>query len=200
MTLKLYEFAVSRSARVRWTLAELGLSFESRSGADLFGSDELKRVHPLGKLPAFEDDGRPLFESAAICSWLADKHPDKELIAAAGSWDRALHDQWVAFALTEIEAHLWSNARNTFVYPEKHRIQAVLKQNDRELKRSLPVLDAHFKGREFIVGDKFSVTDIIVGYATNWARRRGVMGEFDNVLAYNQRLLDRPLCPYSKDA
>jgi len=140
-----------------------------------------------------------LFESAAICSWLADKHSDRGLIAVAGSSDRALHDQWVAFTLSEVEAHLWSTARNTFVYPEQQRFPAIIDQNNTELDRSLSVLDVHIKDREFIVGDGFSVTDIIVFYATNWARRRGAMGEFQNLRVYNQRMLDRPLCPYSKD-
>lgn len=199
MTITLYEYGPTRSLRVRWTLLELNVSFDSKADRSLIGAEHFKQIHPLAKLPAIEDDGRPLFESAAICTWLADKHSEKGLSWEAGSWERALHDQWVSFALTEVESHLWSTARNTFVYPEAARVTAIFEQNSRELKRALPVLDTHFADHDYLVGDKFSVTDIIVGYAINWARRSGETKDLSNLEAYNQRLLDRPLCPYSKD-
>ncbi len=199
MSIKLYEFAPTRSARVRWTLLELDIPFESRSDRALFGSDELKKVHPLGKLPAIEDDGRPLFESAAICSWLADKHPEKGLIAVPGSWDRALHDQWVAFILTEVEAHSWSSFRNTVVYPEDRRVPAIIEQNNAEIKRSLAVLDHYLSDKDYLIANRFSVTDIIAGYEINGARRNGHLEDFRNLQIYTERLLDRPLCPYSKE-
>ena len=79
MTITLYEFGPTRSQRVRWTLTELGIEFESKEDRALIGSEELKSVHPLSKLPALTDNGRNLFESAAICTWLADSHPDKRI-------------------------------------------------------------------------------------------------------------------------
>lgn len=199
MSLTLYEYSPTRSDRVRWALLELDVPFESVAGRELIGSDKLRKVHPLAKLPAIEDDGRPLFESAAICTWLADKHADRGLIPAAGTWERALHEQWVCFILTEVEAHLWSNARNTFVYPEEKRLPAILEQNNAELKRALPVLEAHFADHEHILGEDFSITDVIAGFAVNWARVTGALKGFDNLGAYNRRLLDRPLCPMSKE-
>ena len=196
MTVTLYEFSPTRSDRVRWTLLELGETFDSVSGRHLFGSDELKQIHPQGKLPAITDAGRPLFESAAICTWLADKHPDRELGWPSGTWERALHDQWIAFILSEVEAHLWSVGRNTFVYPEERRQQAVIDQANEELAKSLAVIDNHLLETDFFIGNRFSVTDIIAGFATNWAHGNGRTGDFPNVEAYNRRLTARELCPY----
>ena len=198
MTITLLEFSPTRSDRVRWTLLELGLPFESVAGQHLFGSPQLTAVSPLGKLPGLVDDGRPLFESAAICTWLADSHPEKGLVAASGSWERALHDQWVSFCLAEIEAHLWSSARNSFVYPEGQRVPEVLAQNETEGRKSLRVLDKHLATTPYMVGGRFTVTDIVMGFATNWARRIGWADGLEHVLAYNARLLARPLCPYPK--
>lgn len=113
MSITLYELQPTRSARVRWTLLELGVPFESVEGRDVFAMPELAEIHPLSKLPALRDAGRPLFESAAICNWLADSHPEAGLIAPSGAWARALHDQWVAFTLSEIEAFLWHTARTS---------------------------------------------------------------------------------------
>lgn len=199
MTIVHYEFTPTRSQRVHWTLAELGIAHESRNDRALIGSDELKKVHPLGKLPAITDNGRPLFESAAICTWLADSHPEKGLVAPSGTWERAQHDQWCAYIMTEIEAHLWSSARNTFIYPEEERLEVIHAQNAKELKRAMGPLDAHLKDNNFLVANTFSVTDIFCGFATNWARRFGHLEGFGNVQAYTMRLLDLPNCPFTKD-
>ena len=201
MTITLYELAPTRSARVRWTLLELDLPFESVTGepASFFHSPELTAIHPMGKVPALADDGRKLFESAAICNWLADSHPKAELIASSGTFARALHDQWVAFALAELEAHLWSTARNTFIYPEAERLPAVFPQNAKEAKLALAIFDAHFASNDWLVENRFSVTDIFAGYALNWARMQKLTAEFEHVTAYLNRLLSRPLCPYRHD-
>lgn len=196
MTIKLYEFAVTRSARVRFTLQELGLAFESIAGPETFHHPDVAAIHPLKKLPALRDNGRPLFESAAICAWLADSHPDKGLIAPSGSWERALHDQWTSFALTEIEAHLWHTARNLFILPESERLPAVFPQNEAATKQGLAVLEAELNGKDWLIRDTFSVTDIIVGYDACWAQMLGYADELPNVSAYAERMLARPHCPY----
>ncbi|MDE3114149.1 MAG: glutathione S-transferase family protein [Pseudomonadota bacterium] len=201
MTIALYELAPTRSARVRWTLLELDIPFESVTGEapEFFRSPELRAVHPLGKVPALVDNGRKLFESAAICNWLADSHPEKGLIAPSGSFARALHDRWVAFTLSELEAYLWSTARNTFIYPEAERLPAVFEQNAMEARRALAVFDDHLADAEWLVDGRFSVTDIFAGFALNWARMTELTANFAHVRAYLDRLLARPLCPYRKD-
>ena len=135
---------------------------------------------------------------AAICAWLADSHPEKGLIARPGSWERALHDQWVSFCLAELEAHLWSTARNSFLYPEEKRLPAVFEQNEAEGRRSLKVLDAHLATTAFLVGGRFTVADIIVGFTTGWAQQVGWTSGLDAVPAYNDRLRAMPKCPYGK--
>lgn len=196
MSITLYEFAPTRSARVRWTLLELGVPFESVAGQEVFALPALAEIHPMSKLPALRDDGRPLFESAAICNWLADSHPDAGLIAPSGTWARALHDQWTAFTLAEVEANLWHTARNMFIYSEEDRVPAVYEQNAKEAKRGLAVIDAALKGKTWLVEDRFSVTDIFVGYSVAWANLQGLAADLPHLTAYGERLLARPLCPY----
>ncbi len=169
MEITLYEFGPTRSARVRWVLQELDLPFESISNATLPGSAEIEHIHPLRKLPAMLIDGEPMFESAAICTFLADAHPDKGLIPAAGTRQRALHEQWSYYCMTEIEPHSWSNFRNTFFYPEERRVPEIVEQNNFETGRSLKALNSALEGKDYILGDQFQVTDIIVGYAVNGA-------------------------------
>lgn len=198
MDITLYEFSPSRSVRCRWTLQELGLAFESVQAREIMGTDDYKKIHPLGKLPALQIDGRTMFESAAICTYLADLVPAKGLIAKPGDWERAMHEQWVCYALTEMEAHLWSSARNTFVYPEEQRIDAIFDQNAREFQRAAGPLDAALAQDDFLVGNRFSVTDIIVAFTVNWAGNAGQLDGFRNLERYLDRLYDRPHCPLAK--
>ncbi|MBT3371834.1 MAG: hypothetical protein HOA08_01535 [Rhodospirillaceae bacterium] len=58
MDVTLYEAGTSRSARCRWTLLEAGMPFNSVTRANLSKSDEVKALHPLGKLPVAVMVGR----------------------------------------------------------------------------------------------------------------------------------------------
>ena len=198
--IRLHEFPPTRSARCRWALLEAGLAFESAPGGPaLIGSAELRRVHPLGKLPAIEIDGRPLFESCAIATHVADLVPEKGLVAPAGSWERALHDQWTSFVLTEMEAWLWSNALNTFVLPEDERNPSVFEQNGRFFKRAAAVLDEVLAAARYLVGDRFTAADIIAGYTVNWGRQQGLIDDLTNLRRYLDRLFERPHCTLSPE-
>ncbi len=194
MALTFYEYAHTRSARVRWTLLELGMPFEGIAGRELIRSSELKKVHPMGKLPAILADGRPLFESAAIATWCADQRPEPGLAHKPGSWERALHDQWVSFALTEMEAHLWSRLRNTVLLPEAKRVAAIVPQNEADYRAGAAVLDGHLKDRDFLIGNAFSVTDIIVAFIANWGRNSGLNAEAPAVNRWLDTLYKRAHC------
>lgn len=199
MKIKLFELAPTRSARVRWTLLEAGLEFEAEGGGlEIFENEELASAHPLRKLPAVIIDGKPMFESAAICTHLADMVPEKRLIAKPGTWERAMHEQWSYFCMTEMEAFLWSSALNSFVLPEEKRISAIIEQNAKLLKRSAGALEKALDGNEYLVGDRFSVTDIIMSYTLNWAEGQGLLEGCPNLQAYIERQLARPQCPMKK--
>ncbi|MBM84550.1 MAG: hypothetical protein CMM47_00810 [Rhodospirillaceae bacterium] len=199
MHVTLYEHGTNRSARVRWTALEAGIDYQAISRPDLIGSDELRRVHPLAKLPAAEIDGRPLFESTSICTYLADHAPVIDLIANPGSWARAKHDQWVAFTLAEMDAWLWNTAINKYVLPENQRMDAGFTQNNKMFQRSAAVLDRVLSHQPFLVEDRFTVTDIIVGWSVNWGRRTGNLKGFNNLKAYLDRLFQRPFCTLNPD-
>lgn len=196
----LFEFAPTRSARVRWTLLEVGLDFESIGLDDpsVFGNPELFAVHPLGKLPAAKIDGMPLFESAAICAAIADRKPGKDLIARPGTWDRCLHDQWSYFALAEMESWLTANMMNTFILPEEQRITACIDQNIALYKKNAKLLEGVLGESDYLVGNRFSVTDIIVGFTINAAERMGYNDDMPNLQRYVERLHEREHCTLQK--
>src|SRR5438270_12312380 len=81
--MKLYEFPPTRSIRVRWTLQELEVPFESvivdPTKAELRQPACLE-VNPAGKLPALVDGDLVLTESVAIVLYHAEKYPDRNLL------------------------------------------------------------------------------------------------------------------------
>jgi glutathione S-transferase len=194
LDITLYEFGPSRSKQVRWALLELGLEFRSIEGLEILHSEELKKVNPMGKVPAVLINGEPLFEAVAICVYLADLVPEKGLIAPSGTRERALHLQWVSFALSELEAYVWSNARNTFVLPEEKRITALFEQNNKAFIKATRVLDKVMEDKDYLVGERFSVTDILVGAVLSWGNNQGLLEQAPNLQKYVERLKERPHC------
>lgn len=200
MDIRLFEADGSRSVRCRWTLLEAGIDYETApAGRNGAARPELDKVHPLKMLPAAVIDGKPLIESAAIATYIADQAPEKNLIGKPGTWARALHDQWVSFALTQMEAWLWSSARNNFVLPEDERVPAIFKQNSEAYQSAAAVVDQALSGDDYLVENRFTVTDIIVGYTVNWGRRAKFNDALPNLGRYLDRLWERPHCTLSRN-
>lgn len=188
----LYEYAPSRSARCRWTLLEAGLPFTSvEEGPALVGSERLKPFHPLKKVPAAEIDGEPLFESAAICTAFADMVPESGLVGPSGSRERALHDQWVSFTLSEMECWIWNSDMNTRVLPDDKRVSAHLEQNDALFRRGARVMNEALADADYLVGGRFSVTDIIASFTVQWGHAQGLIDDFGHLQSYLARLAVR---------
>ena|SRR5690242_11673221 len=195
---KLFHTAGTRSERVRWVLRELQLDYEIITEPRAARSAGLQAAHPLSKVPAITVPEGSLFESLAICNWLADSHPAQELGWRAGTWDRAQHDQWTAFTLAELEANLWHTARNKLLYPEHLKVPAVYEQNARESQRALAVLDEHLRDRKWLVGERFSVTDIFCGFALCWASWTQLTTGFEAVERYIGELQGLPNCTWRR--
>src|SRR5947207_15156799 len=99
--LKLFYVPQTRSFRPRWLLEELGVPYELvKMTAAQTKTPEYLAVHPLGKVPALQDDGVTIFESAAIIAHLADKFG---LAPKAGTAQRGLYYQWIIFAMATLE-------------------------------------------------------------------------------------------------
>src|SRR5262245_15092401 len=107
--MKLYEFAPTRSIRVRWTLQELGVDFEAITVDMLAGenrSPAFLKINPAGKLPVLVDGDMVLTESVAIVLYLAEKYRDKGLIPT-DLRQRAQMIRWLLFTTTEVVQSLW---------------------------------------------------------------------------------------------
>ena len=192
--MKLYEFAPTRSIRVRWTLQELGVPFEAetiRLPAGEHQSPKYLAINPAGKLPTLVDGDLVLTESTTIVRYLAEKYPDKRL------WptdlrERAEADRWMMFAVTELEQPLWRIARHSFIYPEEQRLPADAEIARREFTQMAKVLDQHLRGREFVARHHATVSDFVIAYTLDWANEEDLLDDTPALKAYMERMYARP--------
>jgi glutathione S-transferase len=195
--MKLYEFPPTRSIRVRWTLQELGLDFESIP-VDLRAGEhrrpEFLALNPAGKIPVLVDGEFILTESVAIVLYLAEKHRGAGFLPADVRGRAAMH-RWLLFATTELEQPLWRIARNTFIYPEHERIAADVEIASREFREMAAVAEEHLLGRDFLVGDSVTVADFVMAYTLDWGSESGLLEGFPALVGYMERMYARPRAP-----
>lgn len=195
--MRLYEFGPTRSIRVRWTLQELGVDFESVTVNLMVGEHrrpEFLKINPAGKLPVLVDDDFVLTESVAIVLYLAEKYRDKELVPTDIK-QRAQVNRWLLFAATELEQPLWRISRHTALYPEHLRLPAEVSLARQDFTNMAAVLEDHMQGREFIVGDTLTVADLVSAYTLDWANEIRLLNDSQQLLGYIERMYARPNAP-----
>jgi glutathione S-transferase len=186
--MRLYHLPNTRSTRVLWLLEEIGAPYELTllTKEERKGDEHLGR-HPLGLVPVIEEDGGFVLESLAICLHVADLHPEAALIPPIGTHERALVYQWSVFAMTELE-------------PAILEVLAARREEDEEraasgvdrFRAAGTVVEQALEGREYLVGDRFSVGDLICGAVLIFARRAELTEGLPNIAAYLDRLDARP--------
>ena len=169
----LYGMPHTRSFRALWALEEIGAEYQYRVvnlGKGEGSSAEFLELNPSGKLPVLTDTDLVLTESAAICTYLADSHPDKNLIPGVGTLDRARYNQWCYFVLTELEQPLWTMGKHKFALPKEYRVREVQKTAGFEFMRAIRILEEGLKSRDFLVGEHFTMADLLAVHTLSWAQ------------------------------
>ena len=192
--MKLYEFPPTRSIRVRWTLQELGVDFESitvNMTAGEHKSPAFLKVNPAGKLPVLVDGDLTLTESIAIVLYLGEKYIDQGLMPRDLRQRAELH-RWLMFAATELEQPLWRISRNTFLYPEDQRIPADIARAREDFAGMAAVIEEHMKGRQFVVGNTVTVADFVMAYTLDWANEFQMLEGFPGLKPYMMKMYERP--------
>jgi len=114
----LYGAGRSRWVKPYWTLKELDIPFEAvkvRPSKVKQDHPKFLKINPYEKVPALTDDEFVLFESSAICTYLADKYPEQELIPKFGTQARAQYNQWISFIISELEQPLWCVTKHKYL-------------------------------------------------------------------------------------
>jgi len=177
----------TRSVRVLWALKEIGEPFEATriAGEERRSPAHLDR-HPLGRVPALElDDGTTIFESAAILLTLGDLYPGSGVLPAPCSSERALVTQWVLFGMTELEGPLY-------------RWIAEIRTGDENAPMperfadAANAITAALDGRDWLVGERLTVADIVCIGVLGSANSRGLLEPWPKLRDYVERGESRP--------
>jgi len=195
MAMEIYGPASSRTRRPLWTAEECGADYVHKTVALMKGEHfaaEFRAMNPNARVPVLRDGDFVLFESAAICRYIARKYPKAGLLPEPGTREDALVDQWCFWVCTELEQPLWSLGKHRFAIPEEYRIAEMERTALWEWQRAAPVIAEALAGREFLVGDTFTVADVLAGHTLAWARAQQVPFGSDVLDAYLERMKARP--------
>ncbi len=185
MTLTLYTNPMSRGRMARWMLEEIGEPYEARmlDFGPPMKSAEYRAINPMGKVPALVHDGRVVTEVAAIGGYLAETFPQASLMPE----DRAGFWRWMAFTAGPLEYAVVGRSMGWEVAPDKRG-----RVGYGSFEEVVATLSAHFEGRSFAVGDRFSVVDVILGSQIGWGLRFGTIPAEPALVAYWDGIKTRP--------
>ncbi len=192
--LTLYSFSDhDRSARVRWLLHELGGYQIEEARLDFARGEDraqaFKRISPLGKVPAIDVDGMQMSESAAICMWLAERHPESGLDYPPGDPLRPAYLQACSMVVSEVDPSVLALYLRQVAMGQAPADLVTVMQAAQVV---LADLDAWLGDRPYLVGERFSVADILLGYVFSTVRSLHLLGAHPRLCQYAERVLSRP--------
>ena len=180
----------SRSQRVLWLLEELGLPYQirhhQRNAQTRLAPPELLAVHPLGKSPLIEDDGRVVHESGAIVDYLIRRHGGGRLQPDPATPAYDVYQQWLHYsegsAMLPLMLKLYVSRLGEAGAPLQPRIQS-------ELANHLGFVDRSLQGRDWLMDD-FSGADIQMSFVGEAARE--LRTQYPAMDAWVRRCQQRP--------
>lgn len=192
--MKLYGYRNGRTLRALWTLEEVGATYEYIEVDVMRGQGRepwFLKINPGGKVPVLDDGGTIITESAAICMHLAEQFPESRLLPPASAVGRTECYKWTSFILTELDAPLWTIAKHRFGLPEERRVPAVIDTAIWEFEVAVKILAIGLGHRPYLVGDSFTVADILTGHVLLWAKSARLEIGSDRLVSYLDALMTR---------
>ncbi|UGX86375.1 glutathione S-transferase family protein [Phyllobacterium meliloti] len=152
--------------KVLWLVGELGLPHEHIPAGGSFGqldSPEFRAMNPHGRVPVIEDAGQIVWESHAILRYLAARFGEN-LLWSGDAGQRADWDHWMDWSQTSLQpAFLTDVFWGFYRTPEKQRDWSIIKRGIALCTRHFQLLDHWLAGKDYMLGENFSLADITVG-------------------------------------
>ena len=151
------------------------------------GGDDYKKTNPLGYVPALAlDDGTILTEGPAIVQYVADKVPEKKLAPANGTLERYRLQELLGYINSEIHKS-YGPLFNPNITPEAKEYQLAT------LRKRFDLVETWLAGKQYLMGDKFTVADAYLFVMVGWAGHVGLdLSALKNVGAFHARVAARP--------
>jgi len=192
--MKVYGFKGTRSTRVEWMLGEIGAAYDFVK-VDILSGEHKKPEHvgrhAHGLVPAFEDDGLRIIESAAAVLYLADKFADKGMAPAPASKERARYYQHALYAVSTIDETVIPIYFHTVVLPPPARKAEVIEQKMPTWNTAASFLTRELGEGPFFNGKNLGAIDVIVGYDLVLAQEAGLLKAHPTLDAHATRVAAR---------
>ncbi|HAS6278275.1 TPA: glutathione S-transferase [Vibrio vulnificus] len=189
----LHHLNKSRSKRIIWLLEELGVDYQvvayQRDSVTFLAPPELKAVHPLGKSPVIEADGKVIAESGAITEYLIAKHAPLRLAPEPESAEYVEYLQWLHFAES---SGILPLLLKVFLAKDGAQTQFLAQYADAEINKVVGYLDQSLQGKNYLVGETLSGADIMNSFIVEIVQQFGLLEQYPNLARYSDTLASHP--------
>lgn len=187
--LRHYHAPNTRSATVRWLFEELGSPPHELKVMNLkegeHKSPAFLAINPMGKVPTLVHGDTVITEAAAICIYLADLFPDAELAPAIGEKSRGTYLRWIIFNQAAVEP-----AITDFALKREQGPPSTLSYGTYDA--TVEALAGALARGPYILGEKFSAADIVVGSGVRWMTMFKLLPDRPEFTRYVKALSKRP--------
>jgi glutathione S-transferase len=187
VTITLFHHPFSRAAGTVWALEEVGAPYELHFVDIMKGSHkapDIVALNPMGKLPVLTDGDTVVTEAAAIALYLADRYASGRLAPPIDDPRRGTYLRWSLFAPSVIEPGTLAQRSGWEFKPSQ--------AGWGEYNAMLSAMESALAGRDFILGDTFSMADVVFGGTVRFMLMFKSIEERPAFKAYAERLAQRP--------
>ncbi|KAB7898630.1 glutathione S-transferase [Rouxiella sp. S1S-2] len=181
--------------KVLWTCHELGLDYTHEEyGGDFKSTQtpEFKALNPNSLVPVIIDGDFVLWESNAICRYLAAKAGRHDLLPE-DSQSRAKVEQWMDWQLGDLN-NAWRYAFMSLArHSPQHTDPDLLANSISEWNRLMEIVEQQLQEKgNYILGDSFTLADVVIGMSVNrWVMTPMTRPTLSAVFSYYERLNQR---------
>ena len=183
-----YTHPQSRGRIAHWMLEEVGEPYRTEwlEYGSTMKAPAYLAVNPMGKVPALRDGATVVTESAAICAYLADRFPQRQLAPAPGDAARAAYYRWMFFVAGPLEMATTAKALSWQVPDGRGSMVGF-----GSYSAAIDALETALRPGPYVCGEQFTAADVLLGSALGWGMRFGTIDKRPAFEAYVARLFQR---------
>ncbi|WP_062567737.1 glutathione S-transferase family protein [Pseudoalteromonas arabiensis] len=187
--IKLHHLNKSRSKRIIWLLEELGIDYDlvayQRNPETFLAPDELKEIHPLGKAPVIEDNGKVITESGAITDYLITTYGKGKYMPEPQSDSYVSYQQWLHFAESSAMVPF---LLKLFITKDGCKTNFIDDYADNEIGKILSYVNQQLKGKQYLVDDTLTGADFMMSFVIEKVAEAGMLSYFTEIERYFEQL------------
>lgn len=193
--MKLWHCTDARSLRPLWAMEEMGFEYELEvlPFPPRLLHKEYLAINPLGTIPYFVDGETRMTESSGICHYLVERYQRYDFGLEHSHREFGAYLNWLYHSDATLTFPQTIFLRYTRLEPEERRLPQAAEDYRKWYLARLRLLDAHVRDHKFLCDGRFTIADIVIGYALLLGENLGISeGYQPQTLDYLERLKSRP--------